>query len=59
MTTDEALEILIDHNKWRRGEGEYEYGDSTVLSKYSPYEIGLAIDKIIEVLSSQRTSHTP
>lgn len=47
MTFEEARDILILHNKWRR--------DDHVPNKYemvNPTDLGIAIDKAIEALSN-------
>ena len=40
MTKQQAIKILKDHNKWRRGDENYEMAQ--------PKELGQAIDLIIE-----------
>lgn len=44
MTTKEAIEILKVHNKWRRG---------AEIPMLHPTEIGVAIDKAIEVMEGK------
>jgi len=45
MYITEAIEILTHHNRWRRGlEDE---------SKYTPKEIGISIDVILQYLLSR------
>lgn len=47
MTTAEAVEILKLHNEWRRG---------AEVKQHSPKEIGLAIDKVIEIIERLKTA---
>lgn len=49
MTTEEALVILIDHQRWRRG------ADIPMLE---PKEIGEAIDVAIEVLKEKTNNES-
>ena len=44
----ECYEILTEFNKYRRGEGDY--GNIGSLFKYSPKEIGIAIDTALNIL---------
>jgi hypothetical protein len=46
MKTDEAIEILEEHNKWRRGDEPYETGGEGM--PHNPKELGLAITHAIE-----------
>jgi len=39
MTIKQAVKILKQHNKWRRG--------AAVNAQASPYEVGIAIDTVI------------
>lgn len=48
MTRKEAKEILIDHNKWRRAQGQYDKVGAQPL--YTAKEVGEAIDYAIKVL---------
>lgn len=43
MTEQEALDLLLRHNRWRRGDDSVEMGD--------PRAIGLAIDVACRVLA--------
>lgn len=47
MTLDYCIQILSEHNKWRRGEGNYGDPDAMI---YHPATIGQAIDFAIEQL---------
>ena len=51
METTEALRILKEFNDWRRGVGIYE---ETMESPAEPFEIGIAIDKVIEIVSKTK-----
>lgn len=44
MKVEKAIEILEQHNKWRRGEGEINE------MPFSPYELGKAIDVVVFLL---------
>ena len=51
MTFEEARDILVLHNKWRR--------DDHVPNKYemvNPTDLGIAIDKAIDALSDRISS---
>lgn len=48
MNTKKALEILKDHQKWRRG--EWEYSEVGVAPEYDSIDLWLAIDYIIKKL---------
>ena len=48
METQKAIEILREHNRWRRGEGKYDQPGITL--PYSPKEIGIAIDVVTNEL---------
>ena len=56
MTNKEALEMLKDHNDWRRSEGKYKSNDLDnddyvpVPYKMNPKDIGIAIDLAIKSL---------
>lgn len=50
MTTSEAIEILREMNKWRRGEPPYD-GETPKDMPYSPQEFGEAIDIVCDYLS--------
>lgn len=52
MTSEKAIEILREHNRWRRGEGEYDQPGTTL--PYTPKEIGIAIDVVIEEIEKNR-----
>lgn len=49
MTLQEALEILIQHNKWRQG--------LTNDMPYSPYQLTEALDVVIAELSPKTAVH--
>lgn len=50
MTISEVADILTEHNKWRRGEGEY--ADAGAKCNITPKELGIAIDRAVEILRS-------
>ena len=54
MDKETAIQILTDHNKWRRGEGEYGYGEMHLAQTYTPAEIGEAIDIAIHLMSEMK-----
>jgi hypothetical protein len=49
MNINKVLEILIEMQKWRRGEEPYD--KLGVQCPYTPKEFGEAIDAAIEILS--------
>jgi len=52
MTNQQALTILVEMQKWRRGDSPYdEWGKGM---PYTPYEFGLAIDYCIETLKHSK-----
>ena len=54
MTEKEALKVLVEHQKWRRGEEPYGWSEDPVAVKpmpYSPKEVGEALDIAIGALS--------
>ena len=59
MNKQKAIKVLTDHNRWRRGEGEYS-GEGTSVSApfpmrpYTPAEIGEAIDIAIHLMSEMK-----
>ena len=48
MTLDDCINILTEHNKWRRGKEPYHNGGEEL--PYTIYELGYAIDFAIEEL---------
>ena len=47
MTPKEALEILLEFNKWRRAQGDYAWNEDPTKNKpypFKPSQIGEAID---------------
>ena len=51
MTIKEAADILDEFNKWRRGQGKYGWKENPseyLVCPYSPGEIGVAIDTLVE-----------
>jgi len=46
VTTKEAIEILVQYNKWRRAQVRIEY-------PFTATEIGLAIDKAISEMKKK------
>lgn len=48
MTADEVADILEEYNKWRRDDGEY--ADAGVKRDITPKELGIAIDRAVEIL---------
>jgi len=50
MKLIKAMQILEDHNKWRRAEGRCNDSEFLSLPKYSPEEIGRAIDTVLSNL---------
>lgn len=56
MTPKEALEVLREFQKWRRGEGKYKWGETPSENEQLPYsskEIGVALDVAIETLKKE------
>ncbi len=53
MTLQEALEILLEFNKWRRAQGEYAWNEDPAKNKpypFKPDQIGEAIDVACTIL---------
>lgn len=48
MTTSEVADILEEYNKWRKDDGEY--ADAGVKRDITPKELGIAIDRAVEIL---------
>lgn len=48
MTAQEVADILEEYNKWRRDDGEY--ADVGVKRDITPKELGIAIDRAVEIL---------
>lgn len=48
MTATEVADILTEHNKWRRGQGEY--AEAGAKCNITPKELGTAIDRAVEIL---------
>lgn len=48
MTLDECITILAEHNKWRRGEGNYAYAG--VPAPVTSRDLGVAMDYAVEEL---------
>lgn len=48
MTISEVADILAEHNKWRRGRGEY--AEAGAKCNITPEELGTAIDRAVEIL---------
>lgn len=48
LTASEVADILAEHNKWRRGRGKY--AKSGAKCNITPKELGLAIDRAVEIL---------
>lgn len=48
LTTSEVADILEEHNKWRRGKGKY--AKSGAKCNITPKNLGLAIDRAVEIL---------
>ena len=45
MKLIDAIEMLEEHNKWRRAEGRYV--ETNIFSPNSPRDIGIAIDTVL------------
>ena len=52
MTKEQAITILKEHNKWRRGTPPYDVVGNR--QPYSPKDIGLAIDCVVENFADGR-----
>jgi hypothetical protein len=50
-----VAEHLVEHNKWRRGEGKYEKIYSGM--PYSAQVVGALIDRAVEILKSVALSY--
>lgn len=48
MTAAEVADILEEHNKWRRGEGEY--AEAGAKCSITAEELGTAIDRAVKIL---------
>ena len=56
MSVDDARKILVEFNKWRRGDdpyGWYEEPEKTLQMPYNSTEIGKALDVAILVLGEK------
>lgn len=54
MTTAEAIDVLTEFNRWRRGEGKYAWNEDPAKNAecpYSPKAIGQAIDIAINEMN--------
>lgn len=54
MSAAEIAESLTEHNKWRRGEGEYDKPYSGM--PYSAQAVGAIIDRAVELLNEQKAT---
>jgi len=54
MDKQQAIKILIEHQKWRRG--EWIYGEAWVIPEYTPVELWEAIDFILEYINHEKTN---
>ena len=55
MTNREAHDILAEHQKWRRGEGKYEWHEEPSENAPMPYSaklVGEALDKAMQALDA-------
>ena len=50
MSPAEVAKHLAEHNKWHRGKGKYS---KCSLSPHDPYDLGLIIDRAIELLKEK------
>lgn len=53
MDRNKVIEVLEEFNEWRRGSGPYAWSEDPSKSRqfpYSPHEIGVAIDRAVEML---------
>lgn len=48
MSDLSSIDILADHQEWRRGVGKYE-GDALSLAMVSPRRLGEAIDDVLKL----------
>lgn len=58
MDSKEALGILAEFNRWRRGEGKYAWNEDPAKNAecpYSPKAIGKAIDIAINEMKKGKT----
>lgn len=53
----EVATALAEHNRWRRGEGEYAYGKEGVTFPQTARELGCYIDRAVQILSQTRRRH--
>jgi hypothetical protein len=59
MTAREAAKILREFNKWRRGEKPYADAVVTDYFKFTPTEIGQAIDRAVLSLERKTSRKIP
>ena len=55
MNIDQAINILTEHNKWRRGQPPYEFGGEQ--SAHTPKQIGEAIDFAVDVMARELSNY--
>lgn len=54
MTYQQAHDVLAEHQRWRRGIGQYEWQpepERNLPMPYGPKELGEAIDRAIDALA--------
>lgn len=51
MSAAEVAKHLAEHNKWRRGIGKY--GKAGAKSPHAPYELGMLIERAVELLKEK------
>lgn len=56
MSAAEVAKHLVEHNKWRRGEGKYDKPYSGM--PYSAQAVGAIIDRAVEVLKGVKDGKT-
>lgn len=56
MSATDVAKHLAEHNKWRRGEGEYDKPYSGM--PYSAQAVGAIIDRAVEILKGVKDGKT-
>lgn len=58
MSAAKVAEALVRHNKWRRGDLMDEHGMTPSRMPYPMYDLGLIIDRAVEILKEVEDGKT-
>lgn len=56
MSAAEVAKHLVEHQRWHRGIGKYRRAGAT--SPHDPYDLGLIIDRAVEILKEVKDGKT-